>query len=188
MSTQRVRLSWLLTLLASACAAAHDEPTLNDYADQMAESLEAIQASSPAHHRQILAQTDLQRVRELENAYLDDIAMRVGRMRDAQDSMQLCAHMAMSEPTESLQLFHRARSAMASSLELASNETDRHWQAMQSAGNLRAVVAEEHRNLADMEPLLERMRTDGEELGRAMGAIQDEGFSMMCPMASRIHR
>ena len=189
MSTHRACVVPALALFAAACAAGDDEPTLNHYADEMAESLEAVQAEVSAHHQQILVQTDVRRVHAMEQQYMDDIAMHVGRMDDAQASMRLCGeHMDMSGETDSLQVLHRARTAVADAIELASNETDHHLQAMQGAPDVRSALNEEHRHQAEMEPLLDRMRMHDEEITWAMQAMEDEGFSMMCQMASHMHR
>jgi hypothetical protein len=161
---------------------------LNHYGDEMTESVDAVQSSLSSHHEDALAQTDLTGLRSMERSHMDDVAMRMGRMLDAEHSMEVCAeHMSADSDGEGLQRLHQAHEAMAVAIDDASSEVEHHFQAMLDAGDLNAAMAEEHRHQAEMESIVAGMHRHDEDLGAAMHAMRDEGMSMMCPMDSHMH-
>jgi hypothetical protein len=189
MKAHRTALAIVAVLLTSACGASDDEPTLNHYGDEMTESVDAIGAALSSHHEQVLAETDLQRLRDMEGKHMDDMDMPLGDMQDAQDSMEGCGeHMTMAGHADSVAQLHEARSAMATVMGEASAETARHMQAMHDAADLDAALAEEHGHQSAMGPILERMRMHDGSLAHAMQAMEEAGISMMCPMSSHMHR
>ena len=189
MKAYQTRFVPLIALLASACGGANDEPTLNHYGDETTESVDAVQASLSSHHAEVLGETDLGRMRSMEQRHKDDMGMHMGRMLDAQDSMELCGqHMSAAGHTDAVKPLHEAQGAMGEAIDDASAEVERHLLAMEDAPDVATALTDEHQHQTAMDQLLDRMRTHDEHLAHAMQAMQDDGISMMCPMNSHMHR
>ena len=188
MTAHRARLIPVVALLASACGAGEDEPTLNHYGDEVSESIAAIEASLSSHHEQVLNETDLQRMLDLEDEHMTGMAMPMGHMQDAQDSMEGCGeHMTMADHAGSVANFHDARAAMTEVMADTDTEMAHHMQAMHDAADVDAALAQEHQHQATMDQVLGRMRMHDGALADAMQAMADAGMSMMCPMSSHMH-
>lgn len=189
MKAHVARLTPFLALLASACGASDDEPTLNHYGDEVSEAVDAVEAALSLHHEAVLAETDLERMLDMEEEHMTDMAMPMGSMQDAQDSMERCGeHMTMAEHAGSVANYHDARTAMTEAMAETDTEMAHHMQAMHEAVDVDAALAQEHQHQAIMDQLLDRMRMHDGALADAMQAMEDEGMSMMCPMNSHMHR
>lgn len=191
MEANRIRLLPFVALLASACGGGDDAPTLNHYGDEITESVDAAEATLLSHHEEVLAETDLDRIHDMEAKHMNAMDMSMARMQDAEDSMALCGdHMMgmaghMSAAVDNL---HAARGAMTDTMEDASAEMERHSRAMKNASDLDTAAAEEHQHQAAMAHVMDSMRMHDEDLDDAMQAMEDDGMSMMCPMNSHMHR
>lgn len=189
MKAHRAHLVPIVALLASACGASDHEPTLNHYGDEVTESVDAIQAALSSHHDAVLGETDLQRLLDMEGKHMEDMAMPMGRMQDAEDSMARCGeHMTMAGHADTVAQLHGARAAMAQVMDEASTEIARHMQAMHDAADVDTALAEEHEHQTTMGQALDQMRLHDGALASAMQAMEDAGISMMCPMSSHMHR
>lgn len=191
MKATRTLLVPFVALLASACGGGDDEPTLNHYGAEITESVDAVQAALLSHHEEVLAETDLGRIHDMEAKHMNAMDMSMGRIQDAEDSMALCGdHMMgmaghMSAAVDNL---HAARGAMAGAMDDASAEMKRHSRAMKDASDVDTALAEEHQHQTAMAHVMDSMRMHDQDLGDAMQAMEDDGMSMMCPMNSHMHR
>lgn len=179
----------VLALLQAACGAVHDQPSLGHYGDEMTESVDVVRASLSAHSEQVLGATKLSAVIELERRHMDDMDLGMARMSGARNSMERCGdHMrTRAGYADALRPVDDARDAMGAAMQDMIDELDRHLGAMEAAADLEAALSEErqHRTHADL--LLGRMRQHEGELFEGMQAMQDDGFSMMCPIGSHMH-
>lgn len=189
MQAYRIRLAPCIAFFASACGASEAGPTLNHYGGEVTDSVAAVGVALSAHHEEVLVETGLERMRDIEHRHMDDMGMHMGRMLDAQDSMDLCGeHMGTAGHRAPVQPLRDARSAMGEAIDDASAEMERHQQAMDAVADVDTAFAEEHGHQAEMNRILERMRQHDGEISHAMQAMEDDGMSMMCPMDSHMHR
>ena len=77
---------------------------------------------------------------------------------------------------------------MAEVMQDVEDASGHHMQIMLAAPDLEAALAEERRHQGAMHDLRDTMSTHEQRMGRAMHAMADDGFSMMCPMSSHMHR
>lgn len=180
-------VSWI-ALVASACGAGDDGSNLSHYGDEMTESVDAVQAALSSHHEQVLAQTDLERVRGVERTHTEEMDMRMNRMQDAEDSMAFCGQHMNTVQGEAVGRFRGAREGMVEAMDDASTEMARHLEATQAAPDIDTAFAEERQHRTAMVQILGRLQGNDQDIASAMQAMRDDGMSMMCPMASHMHR
>jgi hypothetical protein len=187
MASNQARLAALIVLFAAACGGS-DAPTLNHYANEATQSVDAAQAALSTHHDQVLAQTDVGQIRDLERTHNGDMAMWMGQLQDAMDSMMQCGdHLSSGGHPDRLQSLRDAGAAMDESIDGATAEIKRHFQAMSDAADVDAAWTEERQHQTSMTQIMDHMRTNDEDTAHAMRAMQDAGMSMMCSMATHMH-
>jgi hypothetical protein len=177
----------LIALFTAACGGS-DDPTLNHYANEATQSIDSAQAALSAHHDQVLAQSDVGRIHDLERTHKGNMVMWMGEMQDAMDSMMQCSdHLSSDGHPDRLQSLGDAGAAMDESIDGATAEIKRHFQAMSDAADLDAAWAEERQHQTSMTQIMDHMRTNDEDTAHAMRAMQDAGMSVMCSMATHMH-
>jgi seryl-tRNA synthetase len=186
----KFRLSVLL--LASACGAEGMDPSLTHYGDEVAESVDAVEESLASHHEVVLGESDLLRIGARERAHMDDVAMRMARMQDAQKSIESCSGRlggaGHAEHADDIEALNDVRRAMEEAMQDVSEAFENHKLVMLDAPDLEAARVEERRHQAEMQGLVDSMSIRERSMRSAMQAMADDGFSMMCPMSSHMHR
>jgi transcriptional regulator with PAS, ATPase and Fis domain len=178
---------WICTLafLVSACSDGSGDPTLNHYQEEMARSVDALQTSLDSHRKEVLAETDLGRIRAMEQRHMDAIGMEMDRMLDANEGIGLCTEGMTGDAVGSL---HTAQGMMGMAVDGASTEAQRHSRAMDDADDLDAALTEEREHQTTMRQILDSMHAQDQELETAMHDMQNAHMSMMCPTSSHMHR
>lgn len=183
MNTRASQLS-IAALLLSSCGSS--DSNLDHYSAELSDSIARVQEVVSMHHQQALDETDIGKLHDLEGRYANDVASRMGGMRDAQNSMRSCASCAASDTARPLQLCS-ATNDMGQIMGDATTEMSRHAHAMQAAVDVTAAHAEEEQHGSMMDALFENMLTGDTTIMDAMRAMMDQGASMMCPMHSHMH-
>jgi hypothetical protein len=175
----------MLALLVSACGDGSGDPSLNHYQDEMARSVDALQTSLESHRKEILAETDLGRIRAMEQRHMDVVGMEMDRMLDANDGIGRCTEDMTGDAVGSL---HTAQGMMGRTVDGASTEAQRHSRAMADADDIDAAQTEEREHQTTMKQMLDTMHAQDQQLENAMQDMQDAQMSMMCPTSSHMHR
>jgi hypothetical protein len=173
-----------LTFLISACGNGSSEPTLNHYQDEMSQSTDALQTSLDSHRKAVLAETDLGRIRAMEQDHMDAMGMDTNSMLGANDGIGLCSQHMNGDAVRSLR---SAQGMMGETIDGMATETQRHFRAMHDADDVESALAEEQQHQSTMKQMLEGMHTYDQELESAMQEMQDDQMSMMCPSSSHMH-
>lgn len=103
-------------------------------------------------------------------------------------SMMQCGdHLSGSGHLDRLQSLRDAGAAMDESIDGATAEIKRHFQAMSDAADRDTAWAEERQHQTSMTQIVDHMRTNDDDTSHAMRAMEDAGMSMMCSMATHMH-
>ncbi len=174
-----------LAFLISACGNGSSDPTLNHYQDEMSQSTDALQTSLDSHRKAVLAETDLGRIRAMEQDHMDAMGMDTNRMLDANDGIGLCSEHMSGDAVGSLRT---AQGMMGETIDGTATETNRHFQAMHDADDADTALTEERQHQAAMKQMLDSMHMHDQQLEDAMQEMQDGHMSMMCSASSHRHR
>ena len=181
------RLHLTLVLMLAGCTHELQDPTLMHYGEELEEGVVDVREALAAHSDAVLGESDLRRVRELERLHHDDMALHMGHMRDADDSMELCGMHQHGGIAEGFGDLDDARAAMADALDEIDSELLHHGEAMAGSSTLATALDEERRHAAAAQGLADSMSEREDEVNDAVRAMQVKGISMMCPMSSHVH-
>lgn len=173
-----------LAFVIAACGNGGGHPTLNHYQDEMSQSTDALQAFLDSHRKAVLAETDIGRIRAMEQGHMDAMGMDMNRMLDANDGIGLCSERMSGDAVGSLRT---AQGMMGETIDGTATETQRHFQAMHDADDADTALTEERQHQATMKQMLDSMHTHDQQLENAMQEMQGAHMSMMCPTSSHMH-
>lgn len=185
----RTRGHWVgvLIVVAAACGS-EEESNLAHYADEVRTSVDAVQSELTQHHEEVVAQTDLRSIADIEERHMQAMMADMGRMDGAWRSLALCNDRldVTMRGYDAEQDLADAMDDMHDAVDASGDEVARHWRAMHGMNDLDEAFAEEGRHETSMGDLLDRMGNHEGHMMRALSGM-DGGHMMMCPMYSHMH-